>query len=83
MVEPCDGTVGDTATLNVTAYLKLNSSARYDIGVWFGEVPACTVSDIPVGSFSDGDTCGDTNASGTSVSIGTITIACVDTDRRW
>lgn len=34
VTDSCDGTVGDTATVTLTASLDVGSSDRYDIGVW-------------------------------------------------
>lgn len=80
VLDPCDGSVGDTATINLSAYLDVGSNTRYDIWVWLWQPNSCVVSDIPWVN-NDGDACGDVNASeDTTVIINNIVVQCIDTN---
>jgi hypothetical protein len=79
IVDPCDGTVGDTATISFVAEFNLTAQDRYDIGVWISEdggnalTGECSVADFPISptppwtnldtADQPTDTCGDISSS--------------------
>lgn len=91
VIDACEF-VGDFATLDMSVEILSLAPVRYDIGVWValdgGDafLGQCSASYLPIPPGTDldgqiGDVCGDISSGpALSAPIGSITVACVDSD---